>query len=97
MRRTIQTSGWPKGVAYLDFWFIEPTLLAAIAKIRKDSQAAPKALDGHLITRAAMDISALARVQQQIQHILVDLRDTRQPKLVSALLSNGMKSHKSGT
>ena len=44
-----------------------------------------------------MDISALARVQQQIQHILVDLRDTRQPKLVSALRSNGTKSHKSGT
>jgi hypothetical protein len=43
-----------------------------------------------------MDISALARLQQQIQHILVDLRDARQPRLVSALLSNGTKSDKSG-
>jgi hypothetical protein len=55
-----------QGIAHVDFGFIEPTLLAAIAKTAKDGQAAPIALDGHLITRAAMDISALARLQQQI-------------------------------
>lgn len=38
-------------IAYLDFGFIEPALLAAIAKTAKDGQAAPKGLDGHLVTR----------------------------------------------
>jgi hypothetical protein len=40
-----------QGITYLDFGFIEPALLAAIAKTAKDDQAAPKGLDGHLVTR----------------------------------------------
>lgn len=71
--------GIAQGVAYLDFGFIEPALLASIAKTAKDSQAAPKGLDGHLVTRVAMDLSALARLQQQIQQALVGLRDAKQP------------------
>ncbi len=72
--------GVAQGMAYLDFGFIEPALLAAIAKTAKDGQAAPKGLDGHLVTRVAMDVGALARFQQQIQQVLVALRDARQPK-----------------
>jgi hypothetical protein len=34
--------GLAQGVAYVDFEFIEPTLLAAIAKTAKDGQAARK-------------------------------------------------------
>ncbi len=84
-----------QGIAYVDFGFIEPTLLAAIAKTAKDGQAAPKTLDGHLVTPGDGH-QRLARLQQQIQHILVDLRDARQPRLVSVLLSHGTKSDKSG-
>jgi hypothetical protein len=76
-----------QGIAYLDLGFIDPALLAAIVKTAKD---------GHLVTRVAMNISALARLQQQIQQVLVGLREARQPRLVSALLSNGTKSDKSG-
>ncbi len=72
--------GIAQGVAYLDFGFIEPALLASIAKTAKDSQAAPKGLDGHLVTRVAMDLSALGRLQQQIQQALVGLRDAKQTK-----------------
>jgi hypothetical protein len=71
--------GIAQGVAYLDFGFIEPALLATIAKTAKDSQAAPKGLDGHLVTRVAMDLRALTRLQQQIQKVLVGLRDAKQP------------------
>ncbi|MDH4085250.1 MAG: hypothetical protein OEU99_17100 [Nitrospira sp.] len=40
------------GVAQgLDFGFLEPALLVAIAKTVKDGQAAPKGLDGHLVIR----------------------------------------------
>ncbi len=65
--------GIAQGIAYLDFGFIEPALLAAIAKTAKDSQAAPKGLDGHLVTRVAMDVSALVRLHQQIQQVLMGL------------------------
>ena len=37
--------GVAQGIAYVDFGFIEPALLGAIAKTAKDGQAAPKAID----------------------------------------------------
>lgn len=72
--------GVAKGIAYLDFGFIEPTLLAAIAKTTKDGQATSKGLEGALVTRVAMGVDVLARLHQQIQQVLVGLRDARQPK-----------------
>ena len=54
--------GVAQGIAYLDFCFIEPALLAAIAKTAKDGQAAPKGLEGTLVTREAMGVDVLARV-----------------------------------
>jgi hypothetical protein len=71
--------GVAKGIAYVDFGFIEPTLLAAIAKTAKYGQAAPKGLECAFVTRVAMSIDVLARLHQQIQHVLVGLRDARQP------------------
>ena len=73
--------GVAQGIAYADFGFIEPTLLAAITKTAKDGQAAPKGLEGALVTRVAMSVDVLARLHQQIQHVLVGIRDARQPKL----------------
>ena len=68
-----------QGTAYVDFGFLEPIVLAAIANTAKAGQAAPKELDGHLVTRVAMDLSALARLQQQIQQVLGDLSAAKQP------------------
>ena len=72
--------GVAQGIAYIDFGFIEPTQLAAIARTAKDDQAAPKGLDGVLVTRVAMGIDVLARLQQQVQQVLVSLRDAQQAK-----------------
>ena len=72
--------GVAQGIAYVDFGFIEPTLLAAVAKTAKNGQAAPKGLEGHLVTRVAMSVDVLARLHQQIQQVLVGLRDARQGK-----------------
>lgn len=69
-----------QGIAYVDFGFIEPTLLAAIAMTAKDGQAAPKGLDGTLVARVAMGVDVLARLHQQIQQVLVTMREVRQPK-----------------
>jgi hypothetical protein len=72
--------GVAQGIAYLDFGFIEPALLAAITKTAKDGHAAPKGLDGHLVTRVAMPLDTLVRLQQQIQQVLVGLREAREGK-----------------
>ncbi len=64
----------------MDFGFIEPAFLAAIAKTSKDGQAAPKGLDGHMITRIAMDVGAVVRLQQQIQQVLVSVQDEQKPR-----------------
>jgi len=69
-----------QGIAYVDFGFIEATLLAAIARTAKDGQVAPKGLEGTLVTRVAMGVDVLARLHQQIQQVLVNLRDARLPK-----------------
>ncbi|MCI0428341.1 MAG: hypothetical protein L0Z46_10030 [Nitrospiraceae bacterium] len=54
--------GVAQEIVYLDFGFIEPTLLAAIAKTAKDGQTAPQGLDSVLVTRVAMDMDVLARL-----------------------------------
>jgi len=69
--------GVAQGIAYLDFGFIEPALLAAIAQTARDGQSTPKDLDGTLVTRVAMSVGVLARLHQQIQQVLVGLRDAR--------------------
>jgi hypothetical protein len=70
--------GVAQGIAYLDFGFIEPALLAAIANTATDGQTAPKGLEGTLVTRVAMGVDVLARLHQQIQQVLVGLREARQ-------------------
>lgn len=75
--------GVAQGIAYVDFGFIEPALIGAIAKSPKDGQAAPKAIDGQLVTRVAMGLDVLARLHQQIQQVLISMRDARQPKAKS--------------
>ena len=72
--------GVAQGIAYLDLGFIEPALLAAVAKTAKDGQAAPKGVEGVLVTRVAMGVDVRARLHQQIQQVLVGLRDARQAK-----------------
>lgn len=72
--------GVAQGIAYLDFGFIEPALLASIMKNAKGGQSAPKGLDGHLVTRVAMDVNALTRLHQQIQQVLMGLRNTQKLK-----------------
>ncbi|MDZ4855419.1 MAG: hypothetical protein SGJ26_11280 [Nitrospirota bacterium] len=72
--------GVAQGIAYVDFGFIEPTLLASIAKTAKDGQAAPKGLEGALVTRLAMGVDVLARLHQPIPQALVSMRDAQQPK-----------------
>ena len=72
--------GLHQGIAYLDFGFIEPGLLGAIAKTAKDGQSAPKGIEGQLVTRVAMGVDVLARFYGQIREVLMELRDVREAK-----------------
>ena len=66
--------GVAEGIAYVDFGFIEPALLGAIAKTAKDGQAAPKVIEGQLVTRVAMGMDVVARLHRQLQHVLLSRR-----------------------
>jgi len=72
--------GVAQGIALLDFGFIEPILLATIAKTAKNGQVALKGLDGALVTRLAMSVDVLARLHQQMQQVSVSLHNARQSK-----------------
>jgi hypothetical protein len=72
--------GVAQGIVYVDFGFIEPAALSAVAKSAKEGQPAPKGLDGHLVTRVAMPLEALVRLQQQIQQVVAGLREAREGK-----------------
>ena len=72
--------GVAQGIAYLDFGFIEPVLLGEIAKTIKNGQEVPKGIEGQLVMRVAMGIDVLAGLQQQIQQILLGMRNARQTK-----------------
>jgi hypothetical protein len=87
------TVGVAQGIAYVDFGFIEPALLAAVAKTAKDGQAAPKGLDGTLVTRMAMGVDVLARLHQQIQQVLVSLREAQQKKSKTWRLQHETEKH----
>jgi hypothetical protein len=63
-----------QGMIFVDFGFIEPALLGAIATAAKDGQAAPKAIEGQLVTRVAMGTDVLARLHRQLHDVLVSLR-----------------------
>ncbi|MCC6139644.1 MAG: hypothetical protein IT389_03400 [Nitrospira sp.] len=49
--------GAAQGIAYVDFWFIEPDLLGMIAKAVKDGQTATKGIDGQLVTCVVMGVN----------------------------------------
>ena len=72
--------GLLQGIAYLDFGFIEPGLLGAIAKTSKDGHSTPKGIEAQLVTRVAMGIDVLARLHQQIQHVLLSVHDSQKAK-----------------
>ncbi len=72
--------GVAQGIAYVDFGFIEPALLGAIAKTAKDGQAAPKGIEGQAVARVAMGVDVLARLHQQIQQVLISMRDANRSK-----------------
>ncbi len=62
------------GMAFIDFGFIEPGLLAAIPRVAKQGGKLPESVNGKLAVRVAMGYDGLAGLHQQIGRVLANLR-----------------------
>lgn len=69
-----------QGVAYLDFGFIEPALLAAVARAAQANKPLPKEVQGRLAARVSLPLDALVRLHQQLQQMLVGLQRQQAPQ-----------------
>ncbi len=69
-----------QGIAYLDFGFIEPAVLGAVAQAVQANKPLPKAVQGRLASRVAMPLDALLRLHQQLQQVLAGLRGAKAGK-----------------
>ncbi len=74
------TVGVAQGIAYLDFGFLEPSALGALARSAREGKEVPKSLEGRLAVRVALPLDALMRLQQQLQQVLVGLRGPKGSK-----------------
>jgi len=62
------------GMAFVDFGFIEPGLLAAIPRVAKQGGKLPESVNGKLAVRVAIGHDGLAGLHQQIGRVLTELR-----------------------
>ena len=62
------------GMAFLDFGFLEPSLMAAIPRVAKEGGKLPESVNGKLAVRVAMGYDGLAGLHQQIGRVLAGLR-----------------------
>jgi hypothetical protein len=74
------SAGVAQGIAYLDFGFIEPALMAAVVRSAQNGGHVPKNLEGTLTARIAMPLEAVLRLHQQLQQVLMGLRKKTEAK-----------------
>jgi hypothetical protein len=68
------------GMAFIDFGFLEPGLLAAIPRVAKQGGKLPQSVNGKLAVRVAMGYDGLAGLYQQLGRVLVRFRASSQEK-----------------
>lgn len=66
-----------QGIAYLDFGFIEPALLAKVMVDSQNGQALPGHVEGKLVTRVSLGLDVLTRLQGQMQQVFVGMRQAQ--------------------
>jgi len=69
------------GMAFVDFGFIEPALLAALPRVAKQGGKLPQSVNGKLAVRVAMGYDGLAGLHQQLGRVLSELRAAAASKL----------------
>jgi len=63
------------GMAFIDFGFLEPGLLAAIPRVARSGGKLPESVNGKLAVRVAMGYDGLANLHEQIGRLLGGLRE----------------------
>ena len=62
------------GIAFIDFGFLEPGMLAALPRLAREGGKLPERLNGKLAVRVALGYDAIAGLHQQIGRVLTGLR-----------------------
>src|SRR5262245_14151655 len=62
------------GMAFVDFGFLEPGMLAALPRVARSGGKLPERINGRLAVRVALGYDALAGLHQQIGRVLTGLR-----------------------
>ena len=63
-----------QGLAYIDFGFLEPELIGAVAQRAKNGESTPKQLVGTRAARVALPYDAVIRLHHQLQQIVESLQ-----------------------
>jgi hypothetical protein len=63
------------GMAFLDFGFLEPAMLAALPRMARSGGKLPERLNGKLAVRVALGYDALANLHQQMGQVLKGLSE----------------------
>lgn len=67
-----------QGLAYIDFGFLEPGLIGAVAQRAQKGEALPKQLVGTRAVRLALPVDAVIRLHQQLQQMVASLQPAQQ-------------------
>ncbi len=62
------------GMAFIDFGFLEPAMLAALPRVAREGGKLPERVNGKLAVRVALGYDALSGLHQQIGRVLTGLR-----------------------
>jgi hypothetical protein len=62
-----------QGIAYLNFGFIDPALLTEVGKKSQNGETVPKHMECSLVTRVALPLDGLLRLQQELSQLFVRL------------------------
>jgi hypothetical protein len=65
-----------QGIAYVDFGFIEPALLAKVMVDSQNGKTLPETVEGKLAVRISLGLDVLARLQHQMQQVFLNIRQT---------------------
>lgn len=65
------------GMAFIDFGFLEPAMLAALPRVARSGGKLPENLNGKLAVRVALGFDSLAILHQQLGQVLKGLNEAR--------------------
>lgn len=80
-----------QGIAYLDFGFIEPAMLAKVIVDQQNGQALPGHVEGKLVARVSLGLDVMARLQHQMQQVFLSMRQAQGNGAKGADITNKMK------